>query len=341
MPSRTRGKSMEHQGYNLIVARQMVEAFLDADIPVFLWGAPGIGKSALVSQIALARVLPLIDLRAVQLDPVDLRGLPSIANGRAVWAIPSFLPDADRDGPEGILFLDELNAAPPLTQAACFQLILDRRLGDYRLPPGWRIVAAGNRQSDRSSAQRMPTALANRFAHIDVVPDIESFLVWASSVKLAPIVCAFLKLKEKLLHNMDGSDGRTFPSPRTWELASRLVGLPDQLRLASISSLVGAGPASEFDGFLRIWQSLPTIESIIRDPVNARLPTDASMYYAVAASLARKATRANFAAILTYGARLPREFETVITAEAVKGDATLKETAAYIDWASRNSDVVL
>ena len=135
--------------------------------PVFIWGAPGVGKSQIVAQVAQARGLALRDIRAVLLDPVDLRGLPRITEqGLSVWCPPAFLPTPS-DPQEGIIFLDELNAAPPLVQAACYQLILDRAIGEYRLPDGWSIVAAGNREKDKAVSYRMPSALANRLVHLE------------------------------------------------------------------------------------------------------------------------------------------------------------------------------
>ena len=118
--------------------------------PVMLWGPPGVGKSQIVAKVAADDSLPLIDIRLSQLEPSDLRGIPFRVNERVEWAIPSMLPDQDRHGPQGILFLDEITSAPPSVSAAAYQLILDRRLGDYEVPAGWAIVAAGNRQGDRS-----------------------------------------------------------------------------------------------------------------------------------------------------------------------------------------------
>ena len=131
----------------------VLESLLDQRWPAFLWGPPGVGKSSLVHAIAARRSLPVIDLRASLLDPTDLRGIPAIEGGRAVWCPPAFLPH--RDSPPGILFLDEINAAPPLVQASLYQLVLDRRVGEYELPAGWWIVAAGNRQQDRAVTFRM------------------------------------------------------------------------------------------------------------------------------------------------------------------------------------------
>ena len=137
----------------------VLENLLDQPWAAFIWGAPGIGKSSIVRQIAERRRMPLIDIRASLLDPTDLRGIPMIQDGTAVWCPPSFLPKKS-DKP-GILFLDEINAAPPLVQAALYQLILDRRVGEYELPEGWRIIAAGNRREDKAVTFRLSSALAN------------------------------------------------------------------------------------------------------------------------------------------------------------------------------------
>lgn len=140
--------------------------------PAFIWGPPGVGKSQLVAQVAAEQKKEMIDIRAVLLDPVDLRGLPHLGkDNTARWATPDFLP---QEG-EGILFLDELNAAPPLVQAACYQLTLDRKIGEYTLPDGWSVLAAGNRETDRSVTSRMPSALANRFIHLDFVVDLDDW----------------------------------------------------------------------------------------------------------------------------------------------------------------------
>jgi MoxR-like ATPase len=176
--------------------------------PVFIWGAPGVGKSQIVAQVAAGQQLPLVDIRAVLLDPVDLRGLPHIdSEGRAHWSPPDFLP---QNG-SGVLFLDELNAAPPLVQAACYQLVLDRRIGEYRLPEGWSIIAAGNRETDRAVTHRMPSALANRFVHLSFDPDLGDWLVWAAAHDVSPEVVAFLRYRPGLLHAFDAQkDDKAF-----------------------------------------------------------------------------------------------------------------------------------
>jgi MoxR-like ATPase len=146
---------------------EALHALISERVPLHIWGACGVGKSQIVAQVAADRKCEFLDIRAVQLDPVDLRGLPRISADRAEWVPPKFFP---LDG-EGILFLDELTSAPQMTQAGCYQLVLDRKLGEYRLPDGWLVIAAGNpasaatcRTNHRYERQYLPhrSALVSR-----------------------------------------------------------------------------------------------------------------------------------------------------------------------------------
>ena len=139
--------------------------------PLFLEGPPGIGKSAIPLEAAEEANIGFIDMRLVHKDPTDLRGIPVPRDGTAVWLPPSDLPSKGR----GILFLDEITSAPPLVQASAYQLTFDRKLGDYELPEGWYIIAAGNRIEDRAVVHRMSSALNNRFIHINFEPSLEDW----------------------------------------------------------------------------------------------------------------------------------------------------------------------
>src|SRR5512134_1734037 len=147
-----------------------------AHTPVMLWGAPGVGKSQIIAQIARKHGVSLIDVRLSQMEPTDLRGIPFRAGDRVEWSVPALLPEAARHGARGILFLDEITSAPPTVTAAAYQLILDRRLGEYRVPDGWVIFAAGNRHGDRGVTYVMPTPLANRFTHYEVEAQLDDWV---------------------------------------------------------------------------------------------------------------------------------------------------------------------
>jgi hypothetical protein len=302
--------------------------------PVFIWGPPGAGKSAMVQGVGDALKMLLRDVRALLLDPVDLRGLPFLGtDGRAKWATPEFLP---QDG-EGILFLDELNAAPAMVQASCYQLVLDRKLGEYTLPDGWAIVAAGNRDSDRAATTRMPTPLRNRFVHLEFEVDLQEWCEWAIQAGIRPEVIAFLRFRPALLSVFD-KDATAFPSPRSWEFVSRILdslGSPSNQAMEHelMAGAVGMGAATEFTGFLRMFRELPDVDSILLNPHQAPVPEEPSAQYAVASALARCAADTNFDRICTYLDRLPAEFRILCVRDATLRDPTLRSTAAYVKFA--------
>jgi len=205
-------------------------------VPLMIWGAPGIGKSDLVRESAAAHRYPLIDLRLSQLEPTDLRGIPLHDKGKVRWVSPDELPDEARDGPHGVLFLDEINAAPPPVAAAAYQLILDRRLGAYRLPDGWSIVAAGNRLDDRGITYVMPAPLANRFMHVHLQADADAWLAWAARSGISPVLRDFMaEAPEWLARFVPEPEVKAFPSPRSWAFADRII------KRRSLADPAGAG----------------------------------------------------------------------------------------------------
>ena len=318
-----------------------LKTLIDIQQPVFVWGAPGVGKSQVVARVAREKGLALIDVRAVLLDPVDLRGLPRIDDAnRACWCPPEFLPVAGR----GVLFLDELNAAPPLVQAACYQLVLDRRLGEYVLPDGWRIVAAGNRETDRAVTHRMPSALANRFVHLNFDVDGAEWLAWAEGNGIAGELSAFIRFRPNLLHAFDPQkDDKAFPTPRSWEFVSRILNrnprtIPD---LELITGVVGEGAAAEFCGFLRIYHNLPDPQALIDNPLTAEIPEDPATLYAVCELLSEKTEPQNLSLIMAYARRLPPEFSVLLVRDAARANSGILETPEFNDWAVAHADVLL
>ncbi|MBQ7457502.1 MAG: AAA family ATPase [Desulfovibrio sp.] len=311
--------------------------------PVFLWGPPGVGKSQLVAQTAKAHNLALIDIRAILLDPVDLRGIPRITETHtASWCPPAFLPKEEQT--RGILFLDELNAAPPLVQAACYQLVLDRRIGEYLLPDGWCVVAAGNREGDRSVTHHMPTALANRMVHLECEVDINDWLLWAKGAGIRPEVTAFLQFRPKLLHDFDPARrARAFASPRSWEFLSRILDAnPSPDIIAELATgTIGPGASAEFLGFLTLWRELPDVPHILAHPDTASVPEEPAALYALAEALAQATSPATMDALVCYAQRLPVEFGVLLLRDACQKDPSLVSNPAFIAWAQANADVFL
>lgn len=315
-----------------------LRSLVHARQPVFLWGGPGLGKSSVVNQLARSLKIALQDVRALLLDPVDLRGLPFLGkDGRSQWATPDFLP---KDG-SGILFLDELNAAPAMVQASCYQLVLDRKLGEYTLPDGWAIIAAGNRDSDRAATTRMPTPLRNRFVHLEFEVDLQEWSEWAIEAGIRPEVIAFLRFRQELLSAFD-RDANAFPSPRSWEFVSRILGTaPDQsVEHELFAGAVGAGAATEFSAFLKTFRELPNIDAILMNPLKEPVPENAAAQYAVASALAHCASDTNFDRICTYLGRMPIEFSVLCVRDASLREPAIRYTSGYTKWAIENHHVV-
>ena len=247
---------------------------------LMLWGPPGIGKSSIVAQVSEARNINLIDLRLSQLAPTDLRGLPVADHDTQTsrWYPPEFLP---RDG-QGILFLDEINLAPPSMQGIAQQLILDRKVGSYTVPDGWFIWSAGNRKEDFAAVFDMPGPLANRFIHFHVEPDIDSFKQYALREKLHESVIAFIMFRPDLLHKAS-KQSPSWPSPRTWVMSSVLhsAGL-------DVAPAVGDSVAAEFNAYIEMIENMPDLSGILDGKGPTSFPQEPSIRYAVTVGLASR-----------------------------------------------------
>src|SRR6187402_2313712 len=195
---------------------------LPADRTPFIWGPPGIGKSALVRDAADFLDIPCVTLLGTQIAPEDLIGVPRItAREGGGFATEFCPPKAILRADPFLLFIDELNSAVPDVQKAFYSLILDRRLGDYELPAGSRVVGAGNRVEDRALVRPMATALANRMIHVALTADAEAWLAWGSAHDLHALVLAFIRARPDRLFELPPSDATpAYPTPRAWHLLS-------------------------------------------------------------------------------------------------------------------------
>lgn len=319
-------------------------SYVSADIPVMLSGPPGVGKSEVVYQVAERLKYNVVDLRVSRMDPVDLHGLPiqDVKSMTTKWLPPDALPDEKRDGLKGLLFLDELPHASEAMQKACFGLVLERRLGKYVLPKGWVPIAAGNRIVDRAGVIKMPTPLRNRFAHIEVAVDLESWVEWANRNNIHALVSGFIRWKSELLHMMPQGEDNAFPTPRAWAKVSLLAEADESIRQHLVEGLVGPGPAGEFESFCRTYARLPSMKEILTSPKTARVPPadEPGVYYAVASAVSKRATADNLANIVTYMNRLPKEFEVFMMTDAVHRDKTLTDCKAFANWSIDNQEVV-
>ena len=319
----------------------VLESLLDQRWPSFIWGPPGVGKSSLVHSIARRRSLPVVDLRASLLDPTDLRGIPAIQDGQAVWCPPAFLPRAGR--PPGILFLDEINAAPPMVQASLYQLVLDRRVGEYELPDGWWIVAAGNRAQDRAVTFRMSSALANRFVHLQFETDIDDWRAWALAHSITPLVVGFLGVRPALLQEEPG-DSAAFAKPRSWEMVSDVVkrfGSVAQCRDV-LPGIIGEGAAVEFVKFAKQALHEDQLRAIVADPEGAVIPKALDEIYVITSWFAyhgKDPAVAKAAAQLL--GRLPPEFAVVMARDMLKASPAFVRELGYKAFLKSHGQLLL
>ncbi|HSD59778.1 MAG TPA: MoxR family ATPase [Burkholderiales bacterium] len=337
-----------------ILEREFQAAAAGTHTPVMLWGPPGVGKSQIIARIAAGHGVPLVDIRLSQLEPTDLRGIPFRKGDLVEWSVPSMLPDAARHGERGILFLDEITSAPPTVSAAAYQRILDRRLGEYRVPQGWAILAAGNRHGDRGVSYAMPAPLANRFTHYEVEAHLDDWVAWAHEAGMDPRLIAFLRFRPDLLFEYDPARSHAaFPSPRSWEFAHRALGKfgdAPSLLLDALQACVGAAAGIELKAFVDHMDRLPDIDGITAGRVTA-VPEGVDLQYGVAAALVRRAVqaqarpegRAMLANILRYAQGFPqREMGVMLVADLQRSVGTpLYGLPEFGEWANALGGLVL
>jgi hypothetical protein len=257
--------------------------------PVFLWGPPGIGKSDVVKQIGEGMGREVIDVRLALWEPTDIKGIPyyNADQGKMIWAPPAELPtNADSTA---IIFLDELNSAPPAVQAAAYQLILNRRVGTYELPKGVDVVAAGNREGDRGVTYRMPAPLANRFVHLEMKVDFDDFQDWATLNKVHPDVVGYVGFAKQDLYDFDPkSASKAFATPRSWAFVSDLLKDDDtdnETLQTLIAGAVGDGLAHKFMAHRKIAGKLPKAIDILEGKVKDLSIKEVSAMYSLTVSL--------------------------------------------------------
>jgi hypothetical protein len=260
--------------------------------PIFLWGPPGIGKSDVVHQIGEYMNAHVIDVRLSLWEPTDIKGIPYFDSnqGKMVWAPPAELPDEIMASKHEniILFLDEMNSAAPSVQAAAYQLILNRRVGQYKLPDNVFIVAAGNREADKGVTYRMPSPLANRFVHLEMTVNFDDWFQWAVNHNIHRDVVGFLTFSKKDLYDFDPkSPSRSFATPRTWSFVSEL--LDDELDSNTLTDLVsgavGEGLAVKFMAHRKIASQMPNPTDILDGKVKELKTKEISAMYSLTVSL--------------------------------------------------------
>ena len=271
--------------------RVMLTRAMSVGRPVMIWGPPGIGKSELIAEIGAETNRPVIDIRLLLCEPTDLKGIPYFDPETKTmrWARPSELPAPGEASLENaILFLDEINAAPQSVQAAAYQLLLNRRIGEYRLPKGVSILCAGNRDSDKGVTFRMPSPLANRLVHVEMSANFDDWQKWAINNRVHADVVGFLSHHKDKLFNFDPkSPDKAFATPRSWFFVSQLIddALPESMNTALVRGTVGDGLATEFQAHRRVAAKMPKSEDVLLGREKTLNVKDLSAMYSLTISL--------------------------------------------------------
>jgi hypothetical protein len=259
--------------------------------PMMIWGAPGIGKSDLVRLLGKKLKRDVVDIRLPLWEPTDIKGMPfyNAKIGKMEWAPPAELPTDPKS--KAIVFLDEINGAAPSVQAAAYQLILDRKIGTYKLPENVLLIAAGNRETDKGVTYRMPKPLANRFIHMEIKVDFTCWMEWAVDNQIHPDVVGYLQFQKKDLYDFSPTaDTKAFPTPRSWSFVSELMYDSDtekaddtdrSLEMDMVSGCVGEGVATKFQTHRNQKAHLPLPEDILAGKVKTAENVEISGQYAL------------------------------------------------------------
>jgi hypothetical protein len=263
------------------------------------------------------------------------------------YAPPTTFPleklDQIPEGHDGwLLFLDEINAAPPSIQAAAYKLVLDRQIGAHNLHKRVAIVCAGNKSTDKAIVNRLSTAMQSRMIHLNLMVDPEAWLDWANASDIDHRVISFIKFRPELLHKFNPSHADdTFASPRTWEFLSKIIS--DKIKFsktdhAVLTGTVGEGPATEFRAFCEVYKDLPNIEDMIENPTTVTIPNEPGHQYAMTTLISHHANDDTIEPLMIVIKKLPIEFQVVVLKDIYSIAPELKQNPIIQDWINKNAD---
>ena len=325
-------------------AGKFVNNILNAGLVPYVAGAPGVGKSDVVRQVAAEKNLKVIDHRLSTSDPTDLSGLPAIVDGRAQFTPFDMFPIEGTPLPDGfsgwLLFLDELPAAPPSVQAAAYKLALEKEVGQHKLHPNVHIVCAGNRKNDGAVAGKIGTAMQSRLIHLEVDIDADDWLAWAYTKDIDPRVTSYIAYAPDQLHVFDPKhQDNTFPCPRTWEFMSKYGKVNDLSteHMVAMAGIIGEGPARAFLGYCDIGAKLPSFDAILAKPSTLDVPEEPSALYFTCGSIASKTEAKDLAKVVKYVERMNMEFQIICFRDMFKRNPAIKKDPIMLKWIKVNA----
>jgi hypothetical protein len=311
--------------------------------PVMIVGGFGGGKTEIGYQTCAKNDWFMCDVRLGQYQSVDLHGFPDKEAGWMHWCPPKTLPfvgnDAYPDDKIVLLTFDEITSAEREVFGVAYQIVNERRIGEFPLKDNVRILCMGNREIDRGIVNRMPMPLNNRMTWFELSVSVDNWCVEMERRGVDPMIIAFIQWKKEMLHTFDPDVPRkVVATPRTWWKASKywMSDLPERFKTAAIMGAIGRGPATEFQAFVAVYKSITPVSEIIKNPLGVRIPEpheDNGALYATSVAVARAMTKQNAGPLHKYLKRLAPEYTVTAWTLAAKRDKSLWETAEYLDMA--------
>jgi hypothetical protein len=323
---------------------EVLKACHAAKLNPFVQGQPGVGKSAVVAAYAKSINAEFVDARLAYYAPQDVQGFPYLdtdEQGKTMrFSRPAFWPKTANP----VIALEEFNCASKSVQNVALQFLNERQVGEHVLPEDAFIVLLGNRAEDRVNIEKLSSAVVNRIVNIRVRLDLNSWISWAQTHGVDPIIIAFLRFRPDLLTTFNGSkwDGvSNFASPRTWDKAGHIINCTTnkQVRHALLEGALGNAAAAEFLGFLSVFEKLPDLDAVLASPDKSDVPTDPSIIYATCAGLAKKVKPSTMGAFCTYIDRMSKEFGVFAMKTAINANQKLCSSPAFTTWSTKNQSV--
>lgn len=335
---------------------ELTEVFIKNQLPLLITGKPGQGKSSIVQQVCKKMNVKLITENLVTADPTDEKGMPAVIEGKNGEKQAVFLPFGTllalihADKPT-VHFADDLGHSAKMVQAGYMHVVHERAISEHKISKHVTFIAATNRKKDKAGVQSIISPLLDRYVTIvELINSMEDWVKWALKEKLPYEVVSYIRYRPEVLDEFEPSpDMSQTPTPRGIHNIGRMLqaGVPKHLQLRLFAGTIGKKRATEFVGFLRIFQDLPDPDAVLMNPQNAKIPKEPGHLYALCGALAARATENSIERLVEYATRLEtddsagKEFSTLLVKDAVAKNEKLCNTAAFVTWASNNQDVLV
>jgi len=322
-----------------------IQAMVKVGRSVYVAGKPGNGKSTICHTAVRGIEGGSWGYREIHGPTMLVEDMgilfPNKTDDKLSYRLADWWPIEGECEEQGVLCFDDRDKCDINLQKVIANIQQARHLHGHKLPDGWSVIATGNRLEDRSGSARLLGHLANRETQITLEANLPDFSAWGLDNGVNPILLAYLQMRPDQLHDYDPNREQN-PSPRSWvEGVSNLIGIvPAEAQFEVFKGSVGEGAAAEFTGFMKIWRDLPSIESILRSPDTADVPSEGPVLYALAGAIAEAATIANFDGLIRYVNRLPKEFGAITVSFAARKNVDLTDTKAFNKWAVVNHDLL-